>query len=348
MLPISLLLAAEINLPVTISGDIDNDGGQETIQISSFGNSSNCALLNIFKKTKIVYSTECKNRVFLFTIENINNKINGIFLATFGANAEGGRFEVISWNGEGYDTVFDKPFWTCDFKDIRKTGKFQILLRERYCLPHIYEFDNDLNQFVMVDRIYPEVYEDIVNYDNNATKSALNKASSFSLSPDGSKLVFSKVLDGVINHKGVFNFRKSDLWLYDSFERKYRQLTTNECSYDPDFSKEGDKLTYIRKGSIYILMLQPNNEDKFKEAYLPENPKNEFDYLIYSKPIWSPNNSSIAALAENGGTSWVEVIEVNSKSRIFKSKPETYDFKWVNDKVLSILTAGNWQLIGIK
>jgi Tol biopolymer transport system component len=200
----------------------------------------------------------------------------------------------------------------------------------------------------MVDRIYPEVYEDIINYNTKISTSTLTKDSSYSLSSDGSKLVYSKNLDGVINHQGIFNFKKSDLWLYDSLEIKYKQLTTNECSYDPDFSTEGYKLAYIRNGSIYILALELNNEVKFKEAYLPDNPKNEFDYLIYSKPIWSLNNNYIAALAENGGTSWVEVIDVSSKARVYKSKPETYDFKWINDTELEIYNSEQWERVKFK
>jgi len=106
-----------------------------------------------------------------------------------------------------------------------------------------------------------------------------------------------------------------------------RQAATEPGSCDPAWSPFGDVVAVAAPSGLWVL-----SRDLTTTTHLVNTsqraPTNEFDYRALSKPAWSPDGTRLGILVSNGGTSWIEVVDVKTGEQRFKSPPETYSFRW--------------------
>ncbi len=53
-------------------------------------------------------------------------------------------------------------------------------------------------------------------------------------------------------------------------------------------------------------------------------------------PRWSPDGMLVGLIVSNGGTSWVEVFEVDSGRLFYTSPPENHSFSWTAARELKL------------
>ncbi len=118
-----------------------------------------------------------------------------------------------------------------------------------------------------------------------------------------------------------------------------RQLGSSPGACDPAFSPDGSRLAVVTVNGLWLY--SPNLEDPRQLAATrqPEKPANEFDHTAFSKPKWSNDGLRIAYVVGNGGTAWVEVVDVTTTRILYRSPEETYAFSWTTDpRVITIGT----------
>lgn len=122
----------------------------------------------------------------------------------------------------------------------------------------------------------------------------------------------------------------TDVWIHDGQKTWKTAVGTAAC--DPALSPDGRSLAVISIEGLWVL--SGNTFDQARrivDARTPARPANEFDYVAFSKPQWSPDGTRIAYLATNGGVYWVEMVDAAGARRLFKSEPGPEDFTWGRD-----------------
>jgi dipeptidyl aminopeptidase/acylaminoacyl peptidase len=143
--------------------------------------------------------------------------------------------------------------------------------------------------------------------------------------------------------RGARTFPATEVWITDG--QAVWKTATPLGTCDPSWAPDGTKLAVTSLDGLWVLSgVQQQQGDRIVEARAVERPATEFDYTAITRPRWSPNGTRIAYLVSNGGTSWVEVVDVASRRRIYKSREETYGFAWGADS-RSLVIGGNTVLV---
>ena len=130
----------------------------------------------------------------------------------------------------------------------------------------------------------------IYDIEKGTSKSIMGPVgSSFSWSPDGKKILFSKRNPLNLNHITVY-----DLYEYDLKKDEEKKLSSFRRAYYPSYSKDGSKIVYIVNGdgtlnlemadsqgnNPQILTFFDNGEQVFNPKFSPDGKKIYFDYAF--------------------------------------------------------------------
>ena len=123
-----------------------------------------------------------------------------------------------------------------------------------------------------------------------------------------------------------------------------RRLDTPDRACDPAWSLDGRALAFTTPVGLWILTDLESSEPRLLlEAPEPEG-DTEFGYVAFMRPKWSPNGARVGYLATNGGTTWVEMVEVLDGRLRYRSGEDTYAFSWGADS-RSLKIGGNTILV---
>lgn len=127
-------------------------------------------------------------------------------------------------------------------------------------------------------------------------------------------------------------------------DRQLRRLEVPPFACDPAWSPDGGSLAFTTPDGLWVLADVEAGEPRLLLAAPEPSEETEFGYVAFRRPVWSPNGARIGYLATNGGTTWVEVVEVVDGRLRFRSAEETYAFSWGADS-RSLLIGGNTVLV---
>ena len=119
------------------------------------------------------------------------------------------------------------------------------------------------------------------------------------------------------------------VWVFDGTIT--RQIATDPGTCDPAWSPDGEWIAVVAPDGLWVLSADLSVTMHLVDTRHTEGPANGFDRRTLSRPLWSPDAAGLAFLVSNGGTSWVEVVDVRTGQLLYTSDPETYDFTWGAD-----------------
>jgi hypothetical protein len=122
-----------------------------------------------------------------------------------------------------------------------------------------------------------------------------------------------------------------------------RRLDT-PLACDPAWSPDGGRLAFTTPEGLWVLADPEVGEPRLLLEAPDPGEETEFGYVAFRRPVWSPNGARLGYLATNGGTTWVEVVEVIDGRLRFRSHEETYAFSWGADS-RSLRIGGNTVLV---
>jgi dipeptidyl aminopeptidase/acylaminoacyl peptidase len=127
--------------------------------------------------------------------------------------------------------------------------------------------------------------------------------------------------------RGARKIRPTQVWFDDG--RSVRVVTAAAGACDPVWSPSGERLAFVALDGLWVVARGSDKGQRLVPSSRPEDvPPSEFKDLTFSKPQWSPDGSRVAYLVGNGGTSWVEVVDAETGTAVYKSPPENYEFSW--------------------
>jgi ABC-type sugar transport system substrate-binding protein len=186
-------------------------------------------------------------------------------------------------------------------------------------IPCSIAFDSDRDSNLEVYRMAPDG-SDPINLTNNPGDD-FDPA----WSPDGSQIAFvsNRVND---QEGGLF------IYVMDADGSHARQLTIENESKSPDWSKDGRQVTYSHKGDIYIIAADGTGQS----INLTNSPEED------GQPTWSPDSSQIAWLLGNPGSQNVFVMNADgSDMRQITDNGRVGNVDWTIDGRL--LTGWGWK-----
>lgn len=115
-----------------------------------------------------------------------------------------------------------------------------------------------------------------------------------------------------------------------------RKTATGLGTCDPDWSPDGRHLVVSAPDGLWVIYDVWNNQEGDSGKRLVDIGQQArkdaaTEYEAVSRPRWSPDGRKIAYLATNGATSWVEVIDIETSERIFRSSPGVEQYDWTGD-----------------
>ena len=106
------------------------------------------------------------------------------------------------------------------------------------------------------------------------------------------------------------------------------------------FSPDGGSIAFTAPDGLWVVAdLAVGVAERLLESPKAEG-ESEFGYVAFMRPTWSPNGARLGYVASNGGTAWVEVVEVLDGRLRYRSATETYAFSWGADS-RSLRIGGN-------
>jgi penicillin amidase len=107
-----------------------------------------------------------------------------------------------------------------------------------------------------------------------------------------------------------------------------RQLGAAPGSCDPAWSPNGARLAVVTPNGLWTYSPTLEDPRQLAEASLPSQPRHANDYTAFAKPRWSPDGRRIAHFVTDGAATWIEVVEVATTRRVFRSDPGVTVFEW--------------------
>lgn len=131
-----------------------------------------------------------------------------------------------------------------------------------------------------------------------------------------------------------------DLFLWRS-DGTMTRLTASNLAWDPVFEPSGDRLAFVDEDDLMVLSMDDLTRVRLANGGTRGDEPDEYGYVSYYGPEWSPDGTMIAAGATNGGTAWIEVFRADTSgegfgTEIYRSEVEVYDFSWTEDNDLQL------------
>jgi dipeptidyl aminopeptidase/acylaminoacyl peptidase len=134
--------------------------------------------------------------------------------------------------------------------------------------------------------------------------------------------------------QGAKTIRSTAVWAGEPSNLHRVEAGPGAC--DPAWSPDGRRLAVTAAQGLWVFPADSAEGDLRVASKIPLGVSTEFSYRLFSQPRWSPDGVLVAVLVTNGGTSWVEVFEVNSGRLFYTSPPENYSFSWNNARELKL------------
>ena len=116
------------------------------------------------------------------------------------------------------------------------------------------------------------------------------------------------------------------------------QSGAGQGACDPAWSPDGRRLAVTAADGLWVFPANSAEGALRVESRIPFGGSTEYSYRLFSHPQWSPDGVLVAVLVSNGGTSWVEVFEINTGRLFYTSPPENYSFSWNSARGLKLGT----------
>ena len=134
--------------------------------------------------------------------------------------------------------------------------------------------------------------------------------------------------------QGAKTIRSTAVWAGEP--SKLHKVEAGAGACDPAWSPDGRRLAVTAAEGLWVFPADSTEGDLRVVSKIPLGVSTESSYRLFSQPRWSPDGMLIAVLVTNGGTSWVEVFEINSGRLFYTSPPQNDSFSWNSARELKL------------
>ena len=134
--------------------------------------------------------------------------------------------------------------------------------------------------------------------------------------------------------QGARRIPATEVWVGEITD--LHKVKAGQGACDPAWSPDGRQLAVTAADGLWVFRGKSAEGALLVEAKGPKGQPTEFAYRAFSHPRWSPDGVLLALLVSNGGTSWIDVIEVSTGKLYYTSPPENYEFSWDGMRQLKV------------
>jgi penicillin amidase len=129
--------------------------------------------------------------------------------------------------------------------------------------------------------------------------------------------------------RGARSIPRTHVWV---FHREIiRELGAAPGACDPAWSPDASRLAVVTPNGLWTYTPTLEDPRLLAETSLPIPPTHDHDYTAFSSPRWSPDGGRLAYAVTNGLAKWIEVVEVSTTRRVFRSPEGAETFTWGAD-----------------